>query len=374
MKFVVDDKIPYLKGVLEEYGDVLYKTGKEINAADVKDADAMMIRTRTKINEELLVDSSVQFIATATIGHDHIDKNYLSENGVKWTNCPGCNSESVAQYMTSVFLTLAERHNWDLSQKTLGVIGVGNVGKKVALKAEALGMRVLRNDPPRAAVEGTEEFVELDQILHEADFITTHTPYTKEGEYKTAHLFNAETFKKMKNTAFISNSARGEIINNEDLREALKSGEIGGAVLDVFENEPDFDRELMERCDLVTSHIAGYSADGKAKGTSMSIQALSKHFGWDKENWFPETVPLPSPTDFTVDAKDKTKRETLKEVVDYTYQIEEDDALLRNNPDNFEYNRGSYAIHREFHNYTVELLNADDEVKSIVQKLGFKLK
>ena len=374
MKFVVDDKIPYLKGVLEEYGEVLYKTGKEINAADVKDADAMIIRTRTKINADLLNGSSVQFVATATIGHDHIDKDYLKANNIKWTNCPGCNSESVGQYISSALLTLADREKLDLSKMTLGVVGVGNVGKKVAAKGEAFGMTVLRNDPPRAAAEDSEDFVELDQILNEADFITVHTPYTKSGEYKTAHLFNKETFKRMKKTAYISNSSRGEIINNDDLNEALKNNEIAGSVLDVFENEPEINLELMKNCKIVSSHIAGYSADGKAKGTSMSINALSRHFGWNKNDWFPETVPQPRPTEISLDAKGKTKQESLKEIVDYTYQISEDDKLLRDNPDNFEYNRGSYAIHREFHNYTVTVTNASPELIQSIRDLGFNVK
>ena len=365
MKFVIDDKIPYIKGVLEQYGEVLYIPGKDIAPQHVNDADALIVRTRTKVNEALLKDSKIKFVATATIGFDHIDRDYLQKRGIPWTSCPGCNSESVGQYMTEVFIELAEKHSLDLQGMTLGIVGCGNVGKKVKIKAEAFGMKVLICDPPRAEKEGADGFSDLETLVKEADFLTLHVPLFMDGPLKTFHMADSAMFSQMKPSAFIMNTCRGEVINNDDLEKALKNGDIKGAVIDVWENEPDINLELLKLVDIATSHIAGYSADGKSNGTSMSVQAISKHLNLQHSDWFPDNVPMPE----KVIPVSKQGFEGVKEAVRKTYNIFTDDKPLRDDPSTFEFNRGNYQLRREFHNYVIEC--QDSETKGILGKLGF---
>lgn len=368
MKFIIDDKIPYINGVLEPYGEVLYIPGKDISAEHVKDADALIVRTRTKVNENLLKGSSIKFVATATIGFDHIDRQYLKDNGIEWTSCPGCNSESVAQYMTAALIELSEKYAFSLKGKTLGIVGCGNVGSKVKLKAKALGMEVLVCDPPREKAEGSEEFTDLENLTTNSDFITLHVPLYRNGDLKTFHLADKDFFSKMKNSAFIFNTSRGEVINNSDLEAALKNGDIKGAVLDVWENEPDINLELLNEVDICSSHIAGYSADGKSNGTSMSIQAVSKFFNLGLNDWFPDNVPMPEKL---IHVQNKGF-EGVKEAVRKTFDIYTDDRPLRSDPSTFEFNRGNYQLRREFHNYTVDC--SDEETLDILGKLGFNKK
>ena len=363
MKFVVDDKIPYIRGVLEKFGTVNYITGKNISADDVKDADALIVRTRTKVNKELLEGSSIKFVATATIGFDHIDRDYLKEAGIQWTSCPGCNSESVAQYMSATLIELAEKYQFELKGKTIGIIGVGNVGKKIKIKAEALGMNVILNDPPRADQEGPNGFSNLDYLIENSDFITTHVPLFRDGKYKTFHLVDEAFLRKMKPGSFIINTSRGEVIDNSVLRDSLKDNVIKGAVLDVWENEPDIDLELLELCDIATSHIAGYSADGKSNGTSMSIQAISRHFNLGLDDWFPDDVPMPEPV---IEVSEEGV-EGVKQAIRRTYNIFTDVSPLKDDPSTFEYNRGNYQLRREFHNYKVT-----GKVSDAIINLGFQ--
>ncbi|MCH2208824.1 MAG: 4-phosphoerythronate dehydrogenase [Lentisphaerales bacterium] len=367
MKIIIDNKIPYIQNILEPHADVHYIPGKDISPGDTKDADALIVRTRTKVDKSLLENSSIKFIATATIGFDHIDRQYLKQNNISWTSCPGCNSESVAQYITSTLIELEERYSESLKGKTMGIVGAGNVGKKIITKAKALGMNVLVNDPPRARQEGSVGFCSIEEITEKADFITLHVPLFRHGQDKTFHMVNSKFFKTMKSDATIINTCRGEVINNLDLKIALQNKEIRGAVIDVWENEPGIDPELLELVDIATSHIAGYSADGKSNGTSMSVQALSKYFNLDLNTWFPDTVPMPEP----VITLTKSGYEGVKEAVRKAFDILTDDKLLREDINTFEYNRGNYQLRREFHNYTIAETDAVNA--PILKDLGFKI-
>ena len=271
MKIVADDKIPFLKGVLEPYAEVAYLPGNEISRKDIMDADALLIRTRTKCTESLLKDTRVRFIGTATIGFDHIDTQYCEKNKIIWTNAPGCNSASVQQYMAAAILKLASEFRFSLAGKTLGIIGVGNVGSQVEKLAKLLGMNVLLNDLPRARKEGDKNFVSLGEILYNSDIVTLHVPLNVVGEDSTYHLFDDKTFKKMKKGTWFINASRGEVTDTPSLKRALCSGKFGGAILDVWEHEPDIDIDLMSNTFLSTPHIAGYSTDGKANGTATFV-------------------------------------------------------------------------------------------------------
>ncbi len=279
MKIVCDNRIPFIKGVLEPWAEVVYLPGKDTTAADVRDADAIITRTRTICDEALLKGSKVKVIASATIGYDHIDTAWCESAGILWENAPGCNSWSVKQYVTSVLCTLAQRHGLDLGRMTLGVVGVGNVGSKVAEAAGILGMEVLLNDPPRARREGAAGFCSLQEIIERADIITLHVPLTKEGEDATWHLFDAGRIAAMGKERILINSSRGAVVDGDALKAALASGQLKAAVLDTWEKEPDIDRDLLALLDIATPHIAGYSADGKANGTAAAVHRVSRVLG-----------------------------------------------------------------------------------------------
>ena len=374
MKIVCDNKIPFLKGVLEPYAEVIYLPGKETTAEVVKDADAIITRTRTACCESLLKDSAVKVIATATIGFDHIDTKWCEANGIIWRNAPGCNSWSVKQYISSVLEVLAEKHGFELEGRTLGVVGVGNVGSKVAAAARALGMRVLLNDPPRAREEGPEGFVSLDELMAESDIITLHVPLSKEGEDATWHLFDEERIAAMREDQLLINSSRGPVVDNKALKAALQKKSIAGAVLDVWEGEPELDRELIDLLDITTPHIAGYSADGKANGTMASVRTVSEILGLPLTDWTPSGVPAPEQElEFSIDAAGKTCAQVLKEAVLYTYDVREDSDKLRANPELFEKLRGDYQIRREPSAFSLKLKSGTAHEVEALEAIGFKV-
>ena len=374
MLIAADSKIPYLKGVFEPYADVRYLDPGEFTPETMCDADALIVRTRTKCDAALLDHSRVSMIATATIGADHIDAAYCASNGIEWTNAAGCNAASVAQYMASALLRISLRHSVDLREKTLGVVGCGNVGAKVAAAAAALGMNVLLNDPPRAEREGQSGFVGLEEIQCKADFITFHVPLTCSGPYPTEHLADGAFFRGLKRKPFFFNASRGDVVDESALKEAIAAGRVSGVVLDVWHNEPDIDRELLSLVDFATPHIAGYSADGKANGTAMAVRAVAKHFGISPlYGFFPESVP--SPADPVV-MLDPASPHPLADAVFASYDIAGDDAALRAAPEDFEALRGSYRVRREFPAYTVRQGNGNAMPSGLgetLRKLGFRV-
>lgn len=374
MKIVCDDKIPFLRGTLEPFAEVVYLPGKQTTAEVVKDADAVITRTRTACNEALLKDSKVKVIATATIGFDHIDTAWCESNGIIWKNAPGCNSWSVKQYISSVLVRLARRYSLDLSKMTLGVVGVGNVGSKVAEAASLLGMKVLLNDPPRERREGPEKFVSLDTLMEQSDIITLHVPLTKEGEDATWHLFDADRIARLRKDQFLFNSSRGPVVDNKALKTALKAESLRGAVLDVWEGEPELDRELISLLEYSTPHIAGYSADGKANGTTMSVRTVASVLGLPLTEWTASGVPAPAqPLEFTLDASGKTKQEVLTDAILYTYDVEKDTDALRAAPELFEKLRGDYPVRREPTAFTLHLINGTADEVQTLNELGFKI-
>ena len=252
MLILADSKIPYLKGVFEPYADIRYLDPGEFSPETVRDADALIIRTRTKCDAALLEHSRARIIATATIGMDHIDTDWCGKRGIVCRNAAGCNAASVAQYMTSALLRMSIRHGVELRGKTLGVIGCGHVGTKVAAAAYALGMNVLVNDPPRARREGPSGFVTLETIQREADFVTFHVPLTHEGPDRTEHLADEAFFRGLEKKPYFFNTSRGDVVDEAALKEAIVSGRISGAVLDVWHAEPDIDRELLSLVDYAT--------------------------------------------------------------------------------------------------------------------------
>lgn len=362
MKLVIDDKIPFIRGFAERLGETRYLPGAAITAADVKDADALIIRTRTKCNRQLLDGSKVSFIATATIGYDHIDTTYLHEAGIAWTNCPGCNASSVAQYVECVLLQLAAHGCWEsdapllsaspqpihrevFSGLTLGIVGVGHVGSQVEQMARRLGFaKILLCDPPRAKLENSSSYVSLEEIAHQSDVVTFHTPLTfAPAPHPTYHMASEDFFRQLRSSAVVINSSRGEVVDGEALKQALLTQSIRAAVVDTWEHEPYIDPTLLSTVFIGTPHIAGYSADGKANGTRMSLQAVARHFGFDAEQF--SAVQAPSlPVDFAYypegDGKELAPELRL-------YDPLRDSQALKLHPENFETLRGNYPLRRE---------------------------
>lgn len=369
MKIVADKNIPFLKGVAELYGKVTYLAGADFSKEAIKDADALIVRTVTHFGKELLEGSQVKLICTATIGYDHIDTAYCDTHDIKWTNAPGCNSGSVEQYIASVLITMAQRKDFLLKDKTIGIVGVGNVGKKVALVCEALGMRVLKNDPPREEVEGSTGFVSLDTIKKEADVITFHTPLTREGKYTTYHLADDSFFGNLAKNPIIINAARGGIIDTNAIKKALTQKQIAGAVIDCWEKEPVIDLQYMQLVDMATPHIAGYSADGKANATRMSLESIANFWSLSKEPI--QKIIIPQVENPVIDWNTLSGNK-LEQAILMTYNPIEDHNRLINSPAEFSSLRGNYPLRREYLSYTVNNVESE-RCKTILQKLGFTI-
>ncbi len=374
MKIVIDDRIPFLKGVLEPYASILYKNGATISSEDVKKADALIIRTRTRCDAELLTGSTIRLIASATIGHDHIDEKYCKESHITWTNAPGCNAGSVMQYVAAALSFWSNRTGKSLRGNCIGIVGVGNTGSGVAALCETFGMRILQNDPPRERREGSDAFVGIQTIFEQADIISLHVPLNRDGQDKTRHLIDAESLSKMNRCSLLINTSRGEVVDNTALKNALQKGLIGNAVLDVWEHEPEIDRTLIPFLLLATPHIAGYSADGKATGTAMAVRSIARHFGLsDLESWFPESIPPPDRPEFRPHDGDSDGESVLKQAILHSYPISEDDARFRESPGNFEYFRGNYPVRREFTAFRIGANKIKDAQRKQLQKLGFQI-
>jgi len=340
MKIVVDDKIPYIREKLTLLADeVVALRGADISADDVKDADALMVRTRTRCDEQLLKGSRVQFVATATIGFDHIDSAYMERAGIYWTNCPGCNAASVAQYVECSLLLLEREKGLSLRQSTIGIVGCGHVGSKVKAVAERLGMRVLICDPPLENTAANSQkpiadsYVSLDVIERESDVITFHVPLTRDGVYATWYMADDAFFHRLPRVPYIINTSRGEVVDNDALLQALNECRVRDAVVDVWEHEPQLNLQLLQRVFIGTPHIAGYSADGKVNADNMVIDALCRHFGLKH----PGTIQPPSlPVDFFYTG------DPLQ-----LYNPLEDSQKLKECPENFEQLRNNYPLRRE---------------------------
>jgi erythronate-4-phosphate dehydrogenase len=375
VKIVADNKIPFLKGVLEPYADIQYLNPADINHDVVKDKDALIVRTRTRCNSELLDGTNVKFIATATIGFDHIDQEYCKDKNIKWINAPGCNSYSVQQYIASVLLTLGYKRNLNLSGLTIGIVGVGNVGSKVERLAKVLGMKVLLNDPPRARNEGDKKFVTIDELISKSDIITFHVPLIKDGIDKTYHLADDKFFKKLSGSKIIFNTSRGQVIETNSIKNALKNKILDTAVLDVWEHEPDIDLELLDLADIATPHIAGYSADGKANGTSVCVRNIASFFHLDiDKDWYPDELPSPhNSNEITIDCTGLSDQEIFYKAFISSYDIMNDDNTLRNSVDNFEKQRGNYPVRREFPFYKIKTKNCRNEIEKKLKEIGFQI-
>jgi erythronate-4-phosphate dehydrogenase len=372
MKIICDNKIPYIRGALEPFAEVVYLPGHLTTAEVVKDADALLTRTRTICSRQVLEGSKVRLIATATIGFDHIDTDYCNTAGIKWVNAPGCNAESVNQYVASALFSYATRKDIMLAGKTIGIVGVGQVGSRVAKTCELLGMNVLLNDPPRERLEGSSQFVSLQTVQQEADIISFHVPLNRGGPDNTLHMADDDFIQRLGRRPLLINTCRGEVFDSRAVLAARQTGHVSGLVIDCWENEPKLDLDLMERVDFATPHIAGYSKDGKANGTTMSVRAISRFFGLGIDDWEPVDVEPPPNPFVDLGGAGTSEFELLSEAVLATYRIADDDKALRASPGSFEQLRGDYPVRREFAAHTLRTDKVPADVLDKLRALGFK--
>lgn len=340
LKIVADKAIPFLEGVFDPYADMTYLPGDKIGPEDVRDADVLMVRTRTKCNADLLEGSKVKFIATATIGTDHIDFPYCDSKGIVVRNAPGCNAGGVMEYVFSALYGLASRKSISLQGDTIGIIGVGHVGSLIERMGRALGFKILKCDPPRAEAEGSFGFCDLEYLLQNSQIVTLHVPLDE----TTRGMANSEFFSLMQPGAFFINAARGEVVCDDVLKAAIPK--LGPVIIDTWNHEPDIDLDLMDKVAIATPHIAGYSYQGKQNGTAAAVRAVAHYFGiTELYEFFPKT-DLPENEAVKLDLKGLNQGE-IASVLQYNYPIFTDDFMLRLNPENFDKLRSEYNYRRE---------------------------
>ena len=330
MKVIIDSAIPYIRGVVEPYAEVVYCSGASIDSTLVRDADALVVRTRTKCCHELLEGSSVRFIATATIGRDHIDERYCREAGIEVASAAGCNARGVLQWVAATLKHIVSSDNKRPEEYTLGVVGVGNVGSLVVEHARHWGFKVLMCDPPRHEREGGE-FYPIDDIVRRADIITLHTPL----DVTTHHLINAERIALMRPNAVIVNASRGAVVDNRAVAESHHR-----YAFDVWEDEPYLNEDILRGAMLATPHIAGYSQQGKANATTMSINALAQHFGLPLETWRPAEVAPTTPR--------LLSWEDMCATIERYCDIVSETETLKRSPKHFESLRNDYRYREEY--------------------------
>jgi erythronate-4-phosphate dehydrogenase len=379
MKCVVDSKNPFLAEALRHYAVVEELPTAEITREALRDADAVVVRSETRVNAALLDRTAVKFVGTATIGTDHVDMEYVAGRGIGFASAPGSNADSVAEYIAAALLEVAGRRGISLAGTTLGVVGVGNVGSRVVRVGRALGMRVLQNDPPRARATGDPTFAPLDALM-DADFLSLHVPLTRTGEDPTFHLFNDRRLSGMKSGSYLINTSRGGVVDTAALRRVLAGGLLAGAVLDVWEGEPVIDTELLALVDVGTPHIAGYSFDGKVNAARMMFEAVTRYFDLQARWMQSDALPPPKAVQMSL-PRDGSMQGILRHVITACYAIAEDDqrlrVLLQLLPDargtEFRRQRSSYPVRREFHATTIHVTDDSLPECASLHLLGFRL-
>jgi len=379
MKIVADANIPFVKECFSSIGEVTTIGGREMTPWNVADADILLVRSITPVGVDLLAGSKVRFVGTATIGFDHIDLGFLESNNIGFASAPGSNANSAAEYVIAGLLDIGQKYAIDLDGRSIGIIGVGNVGSRVAKKCAAMGMDVYLNDPPLQRQTGDVKYLPLEK-LYDCDFITFHTPLAFEGRDKTYHLADEKFFKSLKHRCVFVNASRGGVVDSSSLKSAIKSGRLRAVALDVWENEPDIDIELLKMIDIGTPHIAGYSLDGKIAGLIMIYQAACEYFSLEPKYDMEDFLPEPSVSEFKVNQNVTNEQDALLSAVQKIYRIDKDDARLRRVLDKPAEDRGkyfdglrkNYHVRREFQNTSVILKDTNSKLAGKLVGIGFK--
>ena len=379
MKIVADENIPCVQQAFASLGEVSLLPGRGLQAAQVRDADILLVRSVTRVDAALLEGSSVRFVGSATIGFDHVDRDYLQQQGIGFATAPGSNATSAAEYVVSALMVLSEQQGFELAGKTVGIIGCGNVGSRVRRKLSALGMQCRVNDPPLQTGGGHDDFVSLDEVL-QADIVTVHVPLTRDSRHPTFHLVNETFLERLKPGAIFINTSRGAVADNRALAALLASRDDLSVVLDVWEGEPAISASLLQQVDLGTPHIAGYSYDGKLRGTEMIYRAACEYFAqpvcWHAADELPRVA--------SIDLRSRGAGNTLAvatAIVLAAYDVRQDDARLRSTlslsaaerASAFDRLRKEYPVRREFTEATVLLDEPAGELGELLSGLGFSV-
>ncbi len=380
MNIVADKNIPFVAECFSSIGQVVTVSGREITPDVIADDDALLVRSVTLVGSSLLAGSKVRFVGTATIGLDHIDIDFLRRSNIGFASAPGSNANSAAEYVITALLEIGRKHKISLENKSIGVIGVGNVGSRVAKKAAALGMKVYPNDPPLKRQTSDPKYLQIEELF-DCDFITLHTPLTFQDIDKTFHLADERFFKSLKPGSVFINTSRGGVVDSSALKAAIETGSLKAVVLDVWENEPNIDTELLQMVDIGTPHIAGYSLDGKVAGMIMIYKAACEYFGLSAKFDVEDFLPEPAIRELRINPRSYSEQDVLLGAVEKIYNISKDDRNLRqiinrppaNRGGFFDNLRKNYPIRREFQNTRIVL---ESSYKSIADKLagiGFKI-
>ncbi len=374
MRIIADENIALANEAFSSFGEVELYPGRKISNKILQNADALIVRSITNVGEELLKDTPVKFVGTATIGWDHIDTAYLDSKEIRYATAAGCNSDAVAEYVTSALFDIAVKYKIALRNKKIGVIGAGNIGTRIARIAAGAGMEVLLNDPPLAEKTGSSKYLPLFELMN-CDIITLHVPMNLSGIYKTFHLFNEKNLSLLKENTIFFNTSRGPVADNNALLDAIKKKNLV-AILDVWENEPALNRELLSVTEIATPHIAGYSYEGKLNGTVMIYNELCRFAGYDP-GW--KIEPVEDNGQIIAAGKKGSDEEKINSVIKKVYDIREDDSELRNAlsmdekdiPAYFDTLRKNYRLRREFFNFKVTADKKDDRVIKALEGMRF---
>lgn len=373
MKFLCDIALPNSVEVFSQYGEVALKNGRQINAGDLVDVDVLIIRSITKVNEDLLSKANkLKFVGTATAGMDHIDTALLDKKGIAYSNAQGSNCESVGDYILSVLLVLAEKYSISFEGKSIGIVGCGFVGSQVYNKAKALGLTIVKNDPPRFKAGDKTCSATLDEALA-CDIVTLHVPLIQDGEYKTLHLIDEQNLLKLKPNAIFINASRGNVVDNEALSEFLEKRSDIKVWLDVFEGEPEINcKKLLSQVDGATAHIAGYSYESKRRANVMLAFTLAKVLKLEEPKAY--VMPKPEIESTTLGKVENLDLDLIRRLVFSVYDVRRDSLMFKNcfkDAKSFDAMRSNYRERRELS--SLHLLNVEDKFKEQLSLLGFSV-
>ncbi len=373
MRILADENIPMLE-VFARHGQLRRVAGRSLDRAVLADAEVLLVRSVTQVDQALLAGSQVKFVGTCTIGTDHLDLQYLTEQGIGWASAPGCNARGVVDYVLGALLTLAERDGVDLSKRCYGVVGAGQVGQRLVQVLRGLGWQVLVCDPPRQQAEGGD-YVDLATVLERCDVVSLHTPLTQQGEHPTFHLLGAEQLQSLQQGSWLINASRGAVVDNQALKQLLTQRHDLRVALDVWEGEPQVDAELAQRCDIASAHIAGYSLDGKIRGTSQIYQAFCQHFALADS----AAIEFPAQSLLAMELAAHTPvEEALRVICRAVYDPRSDDAAFRLSLQGdaltrraaFDQVRKNYPVRREIPDLQVRVNQPTTELQQMLQALG----
>ncbi|WP_417761620.1 4-phosphoerythronate dehydrogenase [Shewanella sp.] len=370
MKLVVDENMPYVRELFADFGDIVAVNGRHLSAEQVRDADVLLVRSVTQVNQALLAQNTqLKFVGSATIGTDHIDQDYLASRNIPFASAPGCNATSVGEYVFNALLELAEKYGAELRHKTVGIVGAGNTGSAVARCLNAWGVKVMLCDPPLQRNGDSREFCSLDMLIEQADALTFHVPITHDGADATFHLLDAEKVSRLKADMWLINVSRGEVIDNHALLARQQSQPLP-VVLDVWEGEPTPLAALVPLVDIATPHIAGYSLEGKALGTFMLYQRLCELLGRSVDKSLTDLLPTAWYQQLSL--SEMPEQTALLRLCRFVYDLRDDDRQFRKIhqiPDGFDNMRKNHRHRREFS--ALALVNTDGSEVDCLTKLGF---